>query len=237
VAAGLGEGLARNDEAGRLDQALLLRLDQGVGGAAEVAHRCEAAVEHALHDAGGAIGDERIRNEGVLADIHHGGDDVDVAVDEARHERALAAVHDLGLGSLDRLVGELPDLVALDEKLVALDQFVGDGRIQQAEVAEQGQAHGVVLGGRRSMRRSPSPDGSPGRRLLERPAYPQIHQCQSTSILSARIGAYFIHVRKIASRDRRDALDLDVEGRRPGIDTGAGAGRENLGESVRDRAR
>ncbi len=67
-----------------------------------------------------------------------------VAVDEAGHQRALAAIDDVGLADLDRLRGHFLDLRALDEKLVATLQLAGL-RIEHLEVLEVDERHGGYL--------------------------------------------------------------------------------------------
>ena len=69
-------------------------------------------------------------------------DDVNVTVDQAGHQRALAAVHDLRLRRLDRPVRQFLDAIALDQQFVAVDKLVRDMRIEQAEVAEKSLGHG-----------------------------------------------------------------------------------------------
>src|SRR5262249_49476761 len=80
-----------------------------------------------------------------------GQEDMDVAVDQARHQGALAAaVDDLGGARLDRLGRHLFYGVALDQHLVAAAWLV-PARIEHAEIPEQNLRH----------RRSPSPGRPP----------------------------------------------------------------------------
>ena len=77
--------------------------------AAGVAHGGEAAVEHGAQPRRRARGDQRQRQRLHEADIDLAVDGVDVAVDQPRHQRAPAAVDDIGLGRLDRPVAEFLD--------------------------------------------------------------------------------------------------------------------------------
>src|SRR5215218_8376114 len=61
---------------------------------------------------------------------------MDVAVDQARHQGALAAVHDLGLGRLDRLRRHFLDRVALDQDLVATARLV-PARVEQVQIPKK----------------------------------------------------------------------------------------------------
>ena len=67
-----------------------------------------------------------------------------VAVDQAGHQRAPAAVDDAGLGKLDRLGRDFPDRVALDDQFVAAAQFPGLG-IEHFEIFEMVDIHRQVL--------------------------------------------------------------------------------------------
>ena len=114
VAAGLRQGLAADDEARSLDQPQRQGVDQRLGRAAEIAHRGEAAREHAAHDVGRAEGDERIRQAAVAAKIGGGRDDMDMAVDEAGHQRAALEIDAPCAGRGDRPIGDFRDPAALD---------------------------------------------------------------------------------------------------------------------------
>src|SRR5437762_3370050 len=70
------------------------------------------------------------------ADIDLAVDGVDVAVDQPRHQCALAAVDDIGFGRLDRSIAEFLDGVALDEQLIAAAELA-KRRLQQFEILEQ----------------------------------------------------------------------------------------------------
>ena len=65
---------------------------------------------------------------------------MDVAVDQARHQGALAAVHDLRLGRLDRLGRHFLDRVALDQHLVAAARLV-PARVEQVQILEKDLRH------------------------------------------------------------------------------------------------
>ena len=61
---------------------------------------------------------------------------MDVAVDQARHQGALAAIDDLRLGRLDRLGRHFLDRVALDQHLVAAARLV-PARVEQVQILEK----------------------------------------------------------------------------------------------------
>jgi hypothetical protein len=71
----------------------------------------------------------------MRADIDFREKDMDMAVDQARHQRAAAAIDDIGLGGLDRLVGEFADGFAFDEEFIALAQLAMIG-FEQGEILE-----------------------------------------------------------------------------------------------------
>ena len=75
-----------------------------------------------------------------VADHDFGEDDVDVAVDQARHQGFLAAVDHVRLCRLDRLRRDFFDLVVLDEQFVAA-AHLADFRIQHVEILEVDERH------------------------------------------------------------------------------------------------
>ena len=136
VAAGRTDRAAGDEEARARDQA---RFDGGLGppvGAAGIAHGGEAAIEHALQAPGGARHHQRQRHRLHAVDVDLAVMGMDVAVDQARHQGALAAIHDLGLGRLDRLGRDFLDAVALDQHFVAATRLF-PARIEQIEILEQ----------------------------------------------------------------------------------------------------
>ena len=67
-------------------------------------------------------------------------DHMDVAVDQPGHQRAPAAIDHVGARRLDRLVGHLPDGLALDQQLEAALQLADFG-LKQLEIPEQKLRH------------------------------------------------------------------------------------------------
>src|SRR5581483_7298620 len=65
-----------------------------------------------------------------------------MAVDQTRHQGAAAAVDHFGLGQLDRLVGDLFDLVAVNDKFVAAQQLADLG-VEHLKVLEMVECHGA----------------------------------------------------------------------------------------------
>jgi hypothetical protein len=102
MAASGTNGLACDEEPRARDVSGLDRgLDAPVG-TSGVAHGGEAAVEHGAQPGRRARGHERQRQRLHHADIDLTVDGVDMAVDQARHQGALAAVDHGGIRRLDR---------------------------------------------------------------------------------------------------------------------------------------
>jgi hypothetical protein len=143
MAAGLAQRLAGDDEARRREIAFLGRLLQAEIGAADIAHRGEAAHQHLAHDHEGAGGHQRIRQLRVAAEIGDAGDDMDMGVDQARHQGLALEVDDLGLGRGDGLA-DLADGAALHEDA---DGGAGlrRGAVDDAGIGEEGAGHDVGL--------------------------------------------------------------------------------------------
>ena len=110
-------------------------LDSPVG-AAGIAHGGEAAIEHGAQSRRCARRDQGQRHRFHEANIDLAVDGVHVAVDQSRHQRALAAVDDIGLGCLDRRLAEFLDRVAFGKQLVPAAQFAERG-FEQFEIPEQ----------------------------------------------------------------------------------------------------
>jgi hypothetical protein len=104
-------------------------------GAAGVAHGREAAVDHAEHQPRGACRHQRQRHGFEVADVHLAQRDMDMAVDQARHQGTPAAIDHVGALRLDRLVGNLNDGIALDQQFVARLQRA-DLRFEQLKITE-----------------------------------------------------------------------------------------------------
>ncbi len=151
----------------------------------------------------GAIGDERVGHERILADVDHRRDDVDVAVDEPGHQRALAAIHDGGILRLDRLVGQFPDPVSFDEHLVAGHDLGADGRSSRPKL----------------------------RTDLRHGSHPCVEVMRIAEHGKGRTGASRRRSCHAASAQRRDTFDLDIEGQGPWLDRGTGAGRKSVGKA------
>src|SRR5258705_11439923 len=105
-------------------------------GAAGVTHGREAAVEHGAQPRRRARVDQRQRQHLHEAYIDLAVDGMHVAIDQPRHQRALAAVDDISVSRLDRPLAEFLDGIALDEQLIAAAQLA-ERRLEQFEVPEQ----------------------------------------------------------------------------------------------------
>ena len=136
MAARLGKRLAADDEPRRGREPLLDRLGEREGRAAHVAHRGEAAIEHAAHDRQAAQDRHRIGQLRIGREIHHAGDDMHVAVDQPGHQRAPLEVEHQPVGRRHRPRLKVADDAVLDEDM-ALARL-GTGRIDDAGIGEQG---------------------------------------------------------------------------------------------------
>ena len=145
VPAGGAERLAGDEQPRPRQQPLVGRLLEAPVGAAGVAHAGEAAIEHGAHEHGGARRHQRQRHVLEPRDGDLGQHDMHVAVDQARHQRAPAAVDHVGARRLDRLGRDLLDLLALDQQLVAAAQLVVLG-VEHLEVLEEILRRGRALG-------------------------------------------------------------------------------------------
>jgi len=63
-------------------------------------------------------------------------DGVDVAVDQSRHQGALAAVDDRRIRRLDRRLAQFLDRVALDQQFISIAELA-ERRFEQLEIPEQ----------------------------------------------------------------------------------------------------
>ena len=140
VAAGLAQRLAGDEQARALEQALLDRGLDAVVGAAGVAQRGEAAMQHGAHGDRAFRGEQRQRHVGQQAQVHLGEHDMDVRVDQPRHQRAAAEVDARGRGAGDRAVGDLLHRAVLDQDRDAVLKLVL-ARIEEATAAEQIAGH------------------------------------------------------------------------------------------------
>lgn len=112
-----------------------------VGCAAEVAYGGESALEHAFKD-GDSAEDSGGRGElRVGGDVHHAGDDMDVAVDEAGDDGAAFDVDDLAGGGGGFGV-EVADEAAFNEDVAGAR--VGAGGVDNDGVLQKG-LHGEIV--------------------------------------------------------------------------------------------
>ncbi len=141
MTAGLDERLAANKETRPFNDLFSdSALEAGVG-AAEVTHAGEPPQKHLLHDAGGMQRDVRIRQAREVGRIGEWRHDVDVTVDEARHQGLAAQVDAVGGGILDRLVRNLLDEAVRHTDKTVMLPFVA-GPVENARVFEDRRLHG-----------------------------------------------------------------------------------------------
>ena len=86
--AGLRQRLAADHQTRALDQPLFLCLDECMRGTTQIAHRGEAAIEHALHDPLRMQRHQRIGQHRVLPQMGDGGDHMHMAIDQTGHQGA-----------------------------------------------------------------------------------------------------------------------------------------------------
>src|SRR5207253_1822826 len=106
---------ASDEQAWAVNQPLIHRRLESPVGAARIADRGEASVEHSLqgdHCAGSHQGE---RNVLELAEEHLAQDDMSVAIDEPGHQRAPAAIDGQGILRPDGPFRDLADALALDQ--------------------------------------------------------------------------------------------------------------------------
>ena len=99
VPAGLAQRHARREDARPAHEALLDRFGEPAIGAAGIADRREAALQHALEHPGrlqGQQGDRPIRQPG---ERRVDGEHMDMRVDQPRHQRAACEIDRLGRGA------------------------------------------------------------------------------------------------------------------------------------------
>src|SRR5262245_51546449 len=129
------------DEQARPDQITLFDggLDAPIA-AARVAPGGEAAIEHGAQPDRRARGQQRQRHCLEKADIHLAMNDMHVAIDKARGERAAAAIDHFGLPASNRAFAQLAHLRTLDQKLVAA-ACLPVSALEQPEILEKDWRH------------------------------------------------------------------------------------------------
>ena len=143
VAAGLAQRLAGDEQPRADEQALFHRSLEAPVGAAGVAQRGEAAVQHRAHGDGAFGGQQGQGHVGEQLQVDLGQHDVDVRVDQAGHQGAVADVDALGVGRGDRAIGDFLDQGVLDEDFYPVVQFV-EPRVQEASAGEEMLAHACL---------------------------------------------------------------------------------------------
>ena len=179
VPAGRAERLAGDEQPGTRAKPLLDRgLDPPVG-AAGVAYGREAALQHAAHQVHCACRHQGQRDALEPAECHLAQHDVDVAIDQARHQGPPAAVDDLGRARRNRPIRHLLDEPVLDQQLEPALEPV-PLRVQHLKVSKEvlGQArspgHACALRCRESQNqmRGPVNSGQAGSGAARNPAWP-----------------------------------------------------------------
>ena len=140
VAAGLAERLTGDEQPRAFEQALFHRGLDAVVGTAGVAQRGEAAMQHGAHRDRAFRGEQCQRHVGQQAQVHLGEHDVDVCVDQPRHQRAAAKVDAGGGRAGNRTVGDLLHRAVLDQDGDAVLKLVL-ARIEETAAMEKIAAH------------------------------------------------------------------------------------------------
>jgi hypothetical protein len=96
VAAGLADDPAAVEQSRSLDEALAQRPRQADIAPADVAQGGEAAIEAGAHEPRRIVGNVGLGRADHRREIDRGGVDVDVGVDQARHQHPAGAVDDIG---------------------------------------------------------------------------------------------------------------------------------------------
>jgi hypothetical protein len=88
-----------------------------------------------MHQPGSPGGHQGKRNGFEKTKVHFRETDVNVAVDKTRHHRAAAAIDDVGVRRLDRLVGCFPDRLAFNQKFESVLKLASF-RFKELEVSK-----------------------------------------------------------------------------------------------------
>ena len=112
--------------------------------AAGITYRRETAIDHRAHQSRGADRHHGQRDGFEISDVHFGEHHVNMAIDQAGHQRAAFAVDHVGIARLDRARGDFADRLAFDEhRNPALER--SQMRIEQIGVLEQDLRHSKIL--------------------------------------------------------------------------------------------
>ena len=126
------------------EQALLDGCLHAPIGAAGVAQRGEAAHQHGVHGDRALGGEQGQRHIVQQPQVHLGQHDMDVAVDQPRHQRAVADRDARGGAGADRAVGDVLDEAVFDQHFDALGQLIAAG-VEKASAGEEECGHGRLL--------------------------------------------------------------------------------------------
>src|SRR5262245_15206654 len=140
MAAGRSDRLAGDKQSGPHRRALL---DAGLYAPiapACVAHGRKTAIEHGTETRCGSRGKQRERHGLHEADVDLAVDDVHVAINEARHQRAPATIDHGSILALDHRGTQLAYPTALNEQLMTDDELTIAG-LKELEVAKQDLLH------------------------------------------------------------------------------------------------
>ena len=144
MTAGGADGASRDEHARTRQETLRQAVAHAPIRAACIAHRGEAAIDHRPRQRSGAHRHHRQRNRFEIPDVHFGEHHVNMAIDQAGHQRAALAVDYVGIRRLDRLRGDFPDRFAFNEDRKPALKCVRV-RIEQVGVLEQDLRHSKIL--------------------------------------------------------------------------------------------
>ncbi len=150
MAAGLRQRLAGREDTRPGHQPRGHGLRQAPVGAAGIAHRGEAAVEHAFHDRQRADRNQYVGLHRVQAQVGQRGQHVHMAVDQAGHHGLATRIDALCVGRIDARA-DRDDALALDENIMAAQQLAHAGVEHIAAVEEdlRNLGHISVVAGKR----------------------------------------------------------------------------------------
>jgi hypothetical protein len=141
-----------------MDEAFLDRFGEPAIGAPGIADGRKAALQHRLQHLCRLQGQQGDRPVREARECGIDGEDVNVRVDQARHQGASFEIDRLGGAALDRRVRDFADPVALDQHMVILAAFFA-GPVEDCAIGKNDRGH----------RLSPPAIGSPsGHRLFLR---------------------------------------------------------------------
>ena len=142
--AGLAQCHPRREDARTPDEALLDRFCKAAIGTAGIADRREAALQHAFEHLGRLQGQQGRRPVRQAGECRIDREDMDMRVDQPRHQGAAMEIDRLGRGAGDRPIRDFADPVALDQHVVILAALVASA-VDHRAIGKNNRGHQASL--------------------------------------------------------------------------------------------